>query len=111
MHSVGATTKQDGRELRESQQHCVAAAVAGDVLRREGYELDSRPYQPHVSLGRLRLPLLRGQPAALVAALQARTWPGSDAFVARAVYLMRSDLFPDGARYTVLGEATLDGRP
>lgn len=98
----------------------VAAAVHGDrddlaafqrdvsaALAASGYEPETRAFRPHVSLGRLRPPLLRGQAAAISAALRARPWGGTDPFTARQVTLFRSDLFPDGARYTVLAEAPL----
>jgi RNA 2',3'-cyclic 3'-phosphodiesterase len=78
-----------------------------EALREAGYSLDERQYHPHVSLGRLRPPLLRGQAAAIAAALHARQWPGAGGFPAPAICLLRSDLFPDGARYTVLAEAAL----
>lgn len=78
-----------------------------EALREAGYALDERQYHPHVSLGRLRPPLLRGQAAAIAAALHARQWPGAGGFPAPAICLLRSDLFPDGARYTVLAEAAL----
>jgi RNA 2',3'-cyclic 3'-phosphodiesterase len=78
-----------------------------EALREAGYSLDERQYHPHVSLGRLRPPLLRGQAAAIAAALHARQWPGAGGFQAPAICLLRSDLFPDGARYTVLAEAAL----
>ena len=101
----------------------VAAEVQGDlaalaelqrqvalVLEEFDFALDDRPFRPHVSLGRLRPPLLRGQPAALAAALRARAWAPERAFQASAVSLMRSDLFPDGSRYSVLAEAPLKPR-
>lgn len=100
----------------------VAAAVHGDrdglaTLQRDvglalavsGYEPEQRAFRPHVSLGRLRPPLLRGQAAAISTALRARSWGGTDPFTARQVTLFRSDLFPDGARYIALAEAPLGG--
>lgn len=101
----------------------VAAPIQGDrpalaalhaslntALAECGYALDDRPFRPHVSLGRLRPPLLRGQAAAIGAALRAHHWDGTGTFIADRVTLLRSDLFPDGARYTALAESTLDGR-
>jgi RNA 2',3'-cyclic 3'-phosphodiesterase len=93
---------QDGRGALQAIQAGLVTALA-----EAGYDLEDRAFRPHVSLGRLRPPLLRGQPAAIAAALRAQQWPGGGAFTARSVCLMRSDLFPDGARYTVLAEAPL----
>lgn len=92
----------DGRGLLQELQ---AALV--DTLADNGYALEDRTFRPHVSLGRLRPPLLRGQPAAIAGALRNVEWPGATSFTAQSVCLMRSDLFPDGARYTVLAEAKL----
>ncbi len=78
-----------------------------DVLGASGFAVDERPFRAHVSLGRLRGPLLRGQAAELSAALRSQSWDLGGPFVARQVVLMRSDLFPDGARYTVLAEAAM----
>jgi 2'-5' RNA ligase len=72
-----------------------------------GYTLEERPFRAHVTLGRLRAPLLRGQAAALGVALRARQWGSGRWFTVREVALMRSELFPDGARYSVLAVAPL----
>jgi 2'-5' RNA ligase len=103
--TVIAAPIQDSRDLLQALQGVVLRALADG-----GYELEERTFRPHVSLGRLRPPLLRGQAAAIGAALRARQWASSGAFTAQSVCLMRSDLFPDGARYSVLAEATL-GEP
>ena len=108
----------DGRQPRlivapvHDGRGSLAALQAGlaERLAEAGYELEERSFRPHVSLGRLRPPLLRGQAAAISSALRARLWPGVGGFDATTVELMRSDLFPDGARYTVLSEASLGGR-
>jgi RNA 2',3'-cyclic 3'-phosphodiesterase len=99
---VIAAAVQDGRGALQAVQTQVTEA-----LREAGYALDERQYHPHVSLGRLRPPLLRGQAAAIAAALRACQWSGAGGFLAASICLLRSDLFPDGARYTVLAEAAL----
>ena len=100
--TVIAAAVQDARGALEAiRADAVEALAAG------GYEREVRPFHPHVSLGRLRPPLLRGQAAAIAGALRLQQWAGGGAFVAQSVCLMRSDLFPDGARYTVLAEAPL----
>ncbi|MCL4541936.1 MAG: RNA 2',3'-cyclic phosphodiesterase [Chloroflexi bacterium] len=75
-----------------------------------GMPVDERSFRPHMSLGRIRPPLLRGQVATLALALQERGWPVVEPFLAQHVSLFRSDLFPDGARYVELGRAALAGR-
>lgn len=88
-----------------SLQSAVAAACAQAQV-----PIDERSFRPHVSLGRLRLPLLRGQASALAMALQGREWPVVESFFVQSVSAFRSDLFPDGARYVVVGRASLVGR-
>jgi len=101
--SVVAAPVNDGRGLLQAIQ---TEAVQG--LRDGGFDLEERAFRPHVSLGRLRPPLLRGQAAAIAAALRQRQWPEAGTFAVESVCLMRSDLFPDGARYSVLAEASLN---
>lgn len=103
--SVVAAPVNDGRGLLQAMQ-----AEAIRVLREGGFDLEERAFRPHVSLGRLRQPLLRGQAAAIGAALRQQRWPDGGTFAAHSVSLMRSDLFPDGARYSVLAEADLGER-
>lgn len=95
-------------DSRNSLQSAQTGIV--ESLKEIGVALGDRAFRPHVSLGRLRPPLLRGQTAAIAGALRARSWSGVGAFDATSVCLMRSDLFPDGARYTILAEATLGAR-
>ncbi len=92
----------DGRGLLQPLQSALT-----DTLAENGYPSEDRPFRPHVSLGRLRPPLLRGQAAAVAGALRKLSWAGAGPFTVQSVCLMRSDLFPDGARYTVLAEAAL----
>jgi 2'-5' RNA ligase len=100
--SVVAAPVNDGRGLLQAVQ-----AEAVQALRDGGFDLEERTFRPHVSLGRLRPPLLRGQAAAIAAALRQRQWPDAGTFSVESVCLMRSDLFPDGARYSLLAEAPL----
>jgi 2'-5' RNA ligase len=79
------------------------AAVAA-ALRALDYALESRPYRPHVTLGRVRSP--RGR-AALLQALETRRTAAFGATTAGAVRLMRSEIDPAGSRYSVLHEAPL----
>ena len=100
--TVVAAPVNDKRGLLQSIQ-----TEAVQALRDVGFDLDERTFRPHVSLGRLRPPLLRGQAAAIGAALRKKQWSDAGTFAAQSVCLMRSDLFPDGARYSVLAETPL----
>jgi len=82
----------------------IAARVAayGRALRALGFEIDSRPFTPHLTLARVPRDL---DPAALRkvgAWFAARTALAPPALTqaVRAVHLMRSELLPSGARYT-----------
>lgn len=103
--SVVAAGVHDSRGGLQALQAEIVTAL-GDA----GYASEERTFRPHVTLGRLRPPLLRGQAAAIASALRARQWSGAGGFLAKTICLMRSDLFPDGARYTVLAESPL-GEP
>ena len=79
-------------------------------LGRLGVRLDSRPYRPHVTIGRFRRPL-RGAPLAILERALAAPPVSYGEFVADAVELFRSELRPSGAVYTSLATAALQGRP
>ena len=79
-------------------------------LSRLGVRLDSRPYRPHVTIGRFRRPL-RGPPLAVLQRALAAPPVSYGDFVADAVALFRSELRPGGAVYTLLATAALQGRP
>ncbi len=85
-------------------------ALQGEIdeaCTRLGFPAEGRPYQPHLTLGRVqssrRLETLREA----VAGLRGQTL---GAFDAREVVLMRSDLRPSGAVYTPLATLPLGGR-
>ncbi len=80
------------------------AIVAG--LLDGGVSIDSQAFRPHVTLGRVGQ-LLRGQQPAISSALRAVEWPTVEPFTCPMVSFMRSELFPDGPKYTVLGESPL----
>lgn len=66
-----------------------------------GFERENRPFRPHVTLGRPRVPLRgEGAWAALEAAVEER-WPGPE-FEAASFSLVQSRLNPAGAVYTRL---------
>ena len=77
---------------RQTEQVCAAC----------GFEPDNRPYQAHVTLGRVREPAPDPQLAARLEELSETAF--GEARVDR-VLLMKSELTRKGAIYTVLGEA------
>ena len=79
-------------------------------LGRLGVRLDSRPYRPHVTIGRFRRPP-RGPPLAVLQRALAAPPVSYGDFVSDAVELFRSELHPGGAVYTSLAMAALQGRP
>lgn len=73
-----------------------------------GYPPESRPFQPHLTLGRPRRGLAPDQLSRIAATVYAIT-PPPEIWQVSSVELMRSELHPSGARYTVLGAAALGG--
>lgn len=78
----------------------VAAAV-----RALGWELEARPFAPHLTCARVKWP---GPPGALAAAWQQLEVP-TPRWTADSVTLMKSETHPDGARYTPLATFPLGG--
>ena len=83
-------------------QAAVEAAMAGQGVARE-----PRAFWPHLTLARVRGQLRPDLVGPLQKQLQAVHYPGAEPFAVRAVSLMRSELRPDGARYTRLAHAPL----
>jgi 2'-5' RNA ligase len=72
-----------------------------------GYELDGRPYRPHLTLGRVREP---GTPEGMKALRSvANRVRFTDEFHARTIDVMQSIPGPDGSAYSVLASAPLRG--
>ena len=65
-----------------------------------GFPPETRPFSPHVTLGRVREP--RRDPA-LAAVLEAAATRAFGTLAVGRISLMRSDLSPRGARHTELG--------
>jgi 2'-5' RNA ligase len=78
----------------------LAARVEGAV-RTAGFPAETRPFHAHLTLGRPRL-------AAPRAPLEGGPLPAAD-FAVREVVLFRSELRPEGARYTPLERLPLGG--
>jgi 2'-5' RNA ligase len=95
---VWAGVEAGGAELGELH------AALERALAARGVPAEGRAYHPHVTLARARDP--RGAPG-LAAALGRDVRFGEVAVM--ALHLMRSELDPRGARYTVLAEAGLGG--
>jgi 2'-5' RNA ligase len=75
------------------------------VLSDLGYEVDGRPFRPHVTLARVRRELPRATAAEL--ARQARTIDHRSTVDVHSVDLMASELLPSGPRYRIVGAARL----
>lgn len=70
-----------------------------------GFEVEGRPFRPHLTLARVKNPLVEERGREL-SRLAKRTNYHSD-FIVRSVDLMRSDLSSDGPTYTTLVSAAL----
>ena len=74
-----------------------------------GHPPESRPFQPHLTLGRPRRGLADTQLSRIAAAISNIAPPPPEIWQAASVELIQSELHPSGARYTVLGSAILGG--
>jgi 2'-5' RNA ligase len=91
--------------VRDGKDELAALAQRTEQVCAEcGFEPDSRGFQAHVTLGRVREPEPNPRLAAAVEELAEEEF--GEAPVDR-VLLMKSDLTPKGAIYTVLGEQPL----
>ncbi|HYA41322.1 MAG TPA: RNA 2',3'-cyclic phosphodiesterase [Syntrophobacteraceae bacterium] len=73
-----------------------------------GFKPEERPFRPHLTIGRVRG---RQRLHALQEILLAHQDFTAEPFDAYQVVLYKSELRPDGARYTPLFEAPFSGRP
>jgi len=78
-----------------------------------GYTPDSRPYSPHLTLGRVKkgLPLRHMQQLAELLAQEQQTVGSLATLNVGKIGLIKSELTPTGPIYTTLLEETLKGRP
>ena len=78
-----------------------------DAITALGYPPEQRPFRPHITLGRPRRSVSDAQLSRVGAVVSALDQPSPVGWQVEAVDLMQSELHPSGARYTVLGSATL----
>jgi len=78
-----------------------------DRLSRVGFERESRAFNPHLTLGRVRREASGGDVEHLGQALA--TAPEIGEFLVEGLSLMRSELHPSGAVYSRIGQAPLGG--
>lgn len=77
------------------------------VCAAQGYELEGRPFRPHITLGRARDALAEGPARTLSSA--AKMVHHASRVPVSSVEIMGSRLEPEGARYTVLASLALGG--
>ena len=91
-------------DLEPLAQLQYAAASAAVAL---GWPAETRPFQPHLTLGRVRDRADANQRQSLLRAIAATTIPPASIWHPHAVRLYRSILTPHGPVYTNLGEAKI----
>ena len=74
-----------------------------------GYPPEQRPFRPHITLGRPRRAVSDAQRGRIGEVVAALAPPATVRWQVEAVDVMRSELHPSGARYTVLGSVALGG--
>lgn len=72
-----------------------------------GFDPEGRAFTPHLTLGRVREGASSEQRRELGRAVASVTYEGGSPFPATSVSLIRSQLTPQGAIYTILSEASL----
>ena len=73
-----------------------------------GYPPEQRPFRPHITLGRPRRSVSGAQLARIGSVVSALAPPHPVGWRTESVDVMRSELHPSGARYTVLGSMPLE---
>jgi 2'-5' RNA ligase len=73
-------------------------------LDRRGFEVDKRPFSPHLTLARVRDPLSADELQQLQTILTGKQegFVAADAYTVEHLYVMKSELSREGARYTCL---------
>jgi 2'-5' RNA ligase len=85
--------------------------AVGSVLAPLGYEVETRPFRPHVTVARLRepAPVLAAVDGLLAGLELAGLESGGGSWMVDEVVLLESALAPSGARYTPLTRISLQG--
>ncbi|NLV74559.1 MAG: RNA 2',3'-cyclic phosphodiesterase [Chloroflexi bacterium] len=97
----------------QDEQHGLRRAfqVLDDEMANAGIARDTRPFQPHLTLGRVRNGAMSAEVEALGRSIA--SWPAlpPQPFEINEVALISSTLKPSGAEYTVLHHVRLAARP
>ena len=80
-------------------------AAVENEMERSGMERENRPFQPHLTLGRIKSIRSRDRWVEALERIRDIRLPG---FEVDALHLMKSELRPAGARYTEIGKAHLE---
>ena len=81
--------------------------AAEEAINALGYPPEQRPFRPHITLGRPRRSVPDAQLVRIGAVVSGLTPPAPVSRRVESVDVMRSELHPSGARYTVLGSGRL----
>ncbi|MBO9368419.1 MAG: RNA 2',3'-cyclic phosphodiesterase [Chloroflexi bacterium] len=77
------------------------------ITQRLGYLSEERSFTPHLTIGRVRAQASPEEIALIRSSLQSFSLDFKDSFTVNAIHLIKSDLQPQGARYTRLFTAPL----
>ncbi|MFN3742563.1 MAG: RNA 2',3'-cyclic phosphodiesterase [Anaerolineales bacterium] len=80
------------------------------ATQRLGYAAEEREFTPHLTIGRVRSQVNPDEIAKIRSALQRFSFDLKSTFAVTAVHLIKSDLQPEGARYTRLFTASLTSK-
>ena len=80
-------------------------------LEQRGFEIDKRPFSPHLTLARIKAPLAPDELQRLQHILQSKQYgiASSDFYPVHHLDVMKSELSRSGARYTCLRECEFGG--
>ncbi|MCH7606189.1 MAG: RNA 2',3'-cyclic phosphodiesterase [Chloroflexi bacterium] len=74
-----------------------------------GFPREKRPFNPHLTIGRVRDGVSRGERRRIGQALSAASLQPAQPWSVECIHLIQSNLKPQGAVYTSLGESPLAG--
>jgi 2'-5' RNA ligase len=86
--------------------HVLYAAVE-QMLAPFGFAPETRPFRPHLTLGRVRREAGNAERAALGASIQHLPAPDQTPWQIEHILLFQSELLPSGPRYTALSDVAL----